>query len=161
MSIRDYIKSQSFQGIIIGMVIVVMALIIFQAGVAVGFRKASFIHHFGDNYYRAFDARPGQFSVMLRGDSVAAHGAAGRIVSISLPTFVVSGPDDLEKIVVVQDDTLIRHPGGNLTVEDLRVDNFVVVLGESNDNAQIEAKLIRILPAPPEGEPTGIRMRVR
>lgn len=162
--IKEYFKSPSFRGIIIGFALAFTALLIFQAGEAVGYRKATFTHGFGNNFYRGFDERPGRFMVMRGGGPLAAHGATGQIVSINLPTFIVAGPDGVEKIVVVQDDTLVRQPSGDVTANDLKVDDFVVVLGEPNADAHIEARLIRVMPFSPEGGPLGapgMRMRIR
>lgn len=156
MHIQEYIRSQSFKGVLIGFCLAIIALLIFQAGIAMGYRKASFAYRFGDNYYRAFDERPGKFSVFLHNDKMAAHGAAGKVMSIDLPTFVVAGPDNIEKVVLIQDDTLIRRFDAEVTPEELKVDDFTVVLGEPNENSQIEAKLIRVLPTPPEA---GMRLR--
>lgn len=149
MDIKAYIKSPAFKGVLAGILITIVALLIFQAGVTMGYRKATFDHRLGDNYFRAFDGRPGKF-VVFRGDrAIAEHGAAGKVVSIDLPTFVVAGPDGIEKVVLVQDDTVIRRFEEQIKPEDLKVDDFTVVLGEPNENSQVEAKLIRILPTPP------------
>lgn len=158
-NLKEFAQSKSFHGILIGLAIAITILLIFQAGVAVGYRKASFAYKFGDNYYRAFDERGPRSSVMigLRGGFPDAHGATGAIVSVNLPTFVVAGPDDIEKVVILRDDTLIRRFEAEVEPSALKVDDFVVVLGEPNDDSQIEAKLIRVLP-PPEA---GVRIKIR
>ena len=73
-------------------------------------------------------------------------------MSLNLPTFVVTGPDEIEKVIVVGDDTRIRRFDATIPATDLKVGDFTVILGSPNENSQIESKLIRILPAPPDME---------
>lgn len=154
MNIKEYIQSQSFRGILIGIFIAIVAFIIFQSGVAVGERKASFAHRFGDNFERNFkDPRGGGF--MQRGMPLGAempggHGAVGKIVSINLPLIVVAGPDNLEKTVVVSDTTEIREFRDTLKSDQLSVGDFIIVLGTPNGEGQVDAKLIRLAPPPPD-----------
>ncbi len=151
MNIQEYIKSPAFKWIIIGMCIAIAVLLIFQAGIFVGFRKASFAYRFGDNYYRVFDRKvPAPFGFPLKNDFNSSHGAVGEVVSISLPTLVVVGPDSIEKTVLIGSSTLIRKFDTELKSTDIKVGDFLVAIGESNDNSQIQAKLIRMLPEPPE-----------
>lgn len=142
---------------------VIVALLVFQAGVAVGYRKASFSRQLGNNFYRVFDGRatssvmgphgagvPGGKPFMMFGEGVpGGHGAAGFVVSVSLPSIVVVGPDGIERIVVIGDETDIRRFRDTASSTELAVDDFVVVLGTPNNDGQIDARLIRILPPPP------------
>lgn len=129
----------------------IIALVIFQAGVFVGYRKAAFAFKFGDNYYRAFGERgPRPFQVPVEGKFMDVHGAAGKIIDVSLPTFVVEGPDSIEKVIRIGADTGIRRFRDVATSSDLAAGDFVVVLGEPNENAEVNAKLIRIVPPPPQ-----------
>ncbi len=152
MNIKNITQSHSFRGILIGIGIVVAVLIIFQVGVSVGIRKATFGHRLGDNFERNFkDPRLGKFG--FRNDSIgmnmlSGHGAVGKIVSIELPLVVVAGPDALEKTIVITKDTEIRQFRNVITKEDLVVGSYVVVLGTPNDVGQIDAKLVRLVPAP-------------
>ena len=156
MNIKEYIQSQSFKGVIIGLCIAIMVLIIFQAGIAVGERRSSFAHRFGDNFERNFkDPRGGGFMPrgFSGGDMPGGHGAVGEIISVTLPNIIVSGPDNLEKTVVVNDSTEIREFRNTLKASDLKVGEFIVVLGSPNDSGQVEAKLIRLVPPPPDKLP--------
>ena len=98
--LKEFAQSKSFRGVLVGLGIAITVLLIFEAGVAVGYRKAAFAYKFGDNYYRAFDERGPRapFMVGLRGGLPDAHGAVGAIVSLTLPTFVVGGSDNIENI---------------------------------------------------------------
>ncbi len=131
---------------IIGVAIV--ALVIFQAGMFVGFKKASFAYRFGDNYTRAFGGhRDGMSKNFLERDFPSAHGTIGKIIKINLPTVIIEGKDNLEKIVVIKNNTDIRLFRDVATTTDLKIDTSVMVLGTPNSAGEIEARLIRIMPA--------------
>lgn len=146
--IKDLSQSKTVRGIIIGIFIVVIFLMVFQAGVFVGYRKATFSDHLGNNYYRAFNSR-GNFAGLPPSDFPGGHGAVGKIVRINLPTIIVTGPDNVEKIVLIKDNTEIKRFRGKVSVTDLKVDDLAIILGTPNDQGQIEAKLIRLLPPLP------------
>jgi hypothetical protein len=76
------------------------------------------------------------------------NGAMGKIVSINLPTFVVLDRDNIEKVILIDNNTSIRESKTIATTTDLKVDDLVVIFGLPNTNAQIEAKLIRIMKYP-------------
>ncbi len=125
-----------------------VALLIFQTGMFTGERRAAFTYGTGAAYYNVFE-HP-EHGPAQRGFFGDAHGAAGQIISLSLPTFVVKSPDNTEKVILIGDATEIRRFHDAATSTDLAPDDFVVVIGEPNSDAQIDAKLIRILPPPPE-----------
>ena len=146
---KELVRSKWFQGILTGVGMAIIALIIFQAGMFVGYRKAAFAFKFGDNYYRTFgDRGPKPFQIPLGGKFIDAHGTAGRIIDVNLPTFVVEGPDVVEKVIRISDDTEIRRFREAATSSDLVADDFVVVIGTPNENAEVDAKFIRIMPPP-------------
>lgn len=157
MNIQEYIKSSSFKGILTGICIAIVALIIFQAGIAIGERKATFAGRFGDSFERNF-RKPGDDGFMQRrlpggSDMPGGHGAVGQIVSVALPQIVVSGPDNLEKTVLINDSTEIREFRDTVQADKLKVGDFIVVLGSPNDSGQVEAKLVRLMPPPPGAKP--------
>jgi hypothetical protein len=135
----------------LGLAILVLALLIFQAGIIVGYHKAAFSFRFGDNYYRGFErGGPRGFPADLPGG----HGAIGKIVKINLPTITVIGPDNIEKIIVITDDTLVRHFRAEAKVTDLKVGDFIVTIGSPDDEGRVVAKLVRLMPPPPTATST-------
>jgi len=149
-----FTKSKSFQGVLIGIIISILALGIFQSGVMVGEQKARFSHHFGNNFERNFvdpgRRGPTSFGREIGGmKSPVGHGSVGEVVSVALPTFVVAGPDNIEKTVRVSDTTLFREFRDARSSEDLTTGSFVVVLGSPNVDGEVEATLVRFLPPPP------------
>ena len=156
MSPKDLIESKKMRAVLYTLGLAILGLGIFQAGVMVGYRKAAFSYNWGNSYYRTFGERGGGFShgPQMMGNFLNAHGATGRIVKITLPTFIIEGGEDhVEKEILVKDNTIIRRFRDTLTSSDLKIDDFVVIIGSPNDTSQIEAKLIRLLPLPPESAP--------
>lgn len=150
--LKNFIGSQTFRGILIGLLVAVIALIIFQSGVAVGERRSSFAHRFGDNFEKNFRGPDSRFMIRGmagQGPMPGGHGAAGEIISIELPKIIVAGPDNLEKTIVVSESTLIREFQNELTAKDLKVGNRIVILGMPTDEGEIDARLIRLVPALP------------
>jgi len=144
-------KSEKFNKVIAVIGIAAAVLVIFQAGVWFGYRKAAFSFRGGESFYRGFGGRGGHFAPGLpHGDFPDANGSVGQIIKISLPTIMVTGQDKVEKTVLIKSDTIIRQFRDTLKPEDLKVDDNVVVIGSPNDQGQIEAKLIRLMPLPPD-----------
>jgi hypothetical protein len=139
-------ESKTVRGILIGIIIAIILLVVFTAGVSIGEHKARFAGQFGDNFERNFmDPRGGMMGDMMRG--VGGHGAIGEIISIKLPQIIVSGPDNLEKTILVSTSTTIRRFQETIQSSELKTGDFVVTIGTPNQSGQIEAKLIRIMPA--------------
>jgi len=150
---KVFFQSKLFRNILCVIGIVVVALTIFQAGVFVGYRRASFSYRLGDNYHKTFGLPTrhgmmggGDFFGFSRGEFTSAYGATGTIVKINLPNIIVTGGDKVEKVVSTNDSTIIRRFRDDVKVEDLKVGDSVIVIGSPNSAAQIEAKLIRVLP---------------
>lgn len=153
--IKTFLQTKNFKLLlsIVGGLIVL--LFIFQAGMYVGFKKASFSYGFGDNYYRNFGGERGMMSGgrnsiggIPRGGFSESHGGIGKVISINLPTFIVQGGDGIEKIVRVKDDTVIMKFRDRVDLNNIAIDDFVTVIGTPNPQSEIEAKLIRIMPTP-------------
>jgi hypothetical protein len=106
-----------------------------------------------DNYFNNFDERLDRGPVMKRNimkvaDFTESHGAAGKIIKISLPTITVATPDNFEKTIYISSSTLIREFKEIIASSSLKVDDIVVAIGVPKENGQIQAKLIRVMPEP-------------
>ncbi len=133
--------------------IVLIALVSFAAGVAVGFRKARFSFAWGENYERHFmggpnmgpDFGPPRLMRKFEGrDFRNAHGTAGTIVSIADNKLVVKDRDDKENTVAVTGKTLVKYLGETLLAGDLRPNDRVVVIGRPGDDGTVNADIIRV-----------------
>ncbi len=132
--------------ILCGLGIIIIVLLIFSAGVKVGFHKASFGRAWGENYERNFGMMANR-PMFGRDNFPNAHGAIGKIIKKELPTIIVQDRDNTEKVILLGNDTHIQKIKEQINQNDLQIDDFVVVIGTPNEKGQIEAKLIRIMPA--------------
>ena len=156
MNNKNIFESKNLRRILWGVGIAIAVLLIFQAGMFVGYRKASFSYRWGDNYYRAFGGHRGGERMMggrmmdsFRGkDFTNSSGAIGRIVSINLPVLTIENRDSIEKIILIADDTSIKRFRETINVADLKIGDLVVAIGAPNDSAQVEAEIVRIMPNP-------------
>lgn len=130
--------------------ITVLLLVVFQAGMFVGFHKAKMGIHGDERFERAYGEhfKNGPFG-FPQDDFPEAHGASGRVLSVNLPTIIVEGRDS-EKTVLVGADTVIRKDRSKVQAGLIAPNDFVIVIGSPNEKQEIEAKLIRMLPPPPD-----------
>lgn len=154
MNYKDFVQSKAFRNAVVIVGMVVVALFIFQAGVFVGYHKAAFSYREGANYYEAFgEGHTMMFGNIPAGNFSEDNGTVGKIITVSLPTFIVADNGGVEKTVNITDDTLVRSGRNTVSSSKLRIGDYVAVLGSPNGNAQIQATFIRLLPAPPPGLP--------
>ena len=155
--IKKFFDSKVLFRVFGGIIIFIVLLVVFSAGVNVGFHKATFGRAWGDNYERNFGMMQGR-SMLGRDNFPNANGAVGKIIKITLPTMIVQDKDNTEKVILIKDDTKIQEMMTNVNANGLTINDFVVIIGSPNAQGQIEAKLIRIMPAgmpvPPPFEQT-------
>lgn len=148
---KNFFQSKKFTKILCGIGAAIIVLFVFQAGVFVGYKKASFSHRWGDNYHRAFGERKHKgffYKAAFQKDFSVAHGSVGKIISVSLPSITIEDSDNTEKIVLISNKTIVRQLRETISPADLKIDDFVVVIGSPDEQGQIEARLIRITPSP-------------
>ncbi len=148
-------KNDVFKWIIVGLAIFVVVVLIFGAGVFVGEMKARFSYRWAENYHKNFGGPQGGFMGGLPGnfpppsDFIEGHGTFGEIIKINDSDFVIKGEDDVEKIVIIGNETIMNAGRKTIQKDDLKVGDHAVIIGSPNENGQIEAKLVRIMPALP------------
>ncbi len=124
--------------------------IVFWAGMIAGYHKAEFSYRFSENYIDAFGKHHGGFGGAMgipdSDDLASGHGAAGRIVSKTLPTILVSDRDGTEKNIILTNETVIRSARETVASTTLQIDDFIIVIGTPNKKGGIVAKFIRIMP---------------
>ena len=149
---QNKVKHDTLKWAIVGIAIFVLVLLIFGTGMFVGMMKARFSFRWAENYHRNFGGPQGGFMSGWQmmppgGEFIESYGTLGQIIKIDGSTIVIKGRNDVEKIILVKDDTVIKRLEKNIKLNNLTVDDFVVVIGEPNEAGQIEAKLIRVLPS--------------
>ncbi len=140
--------------IIVGLSGFVIIVLIFGIGVRVGISKARYSYRWTESYHKNFAGPKGGFLGDWRrfpaGDFISGHGAFGEIIEIKDNGFVIKDRENIEKFVVTNQDTTITK--GRETIKNgLKVGDCAVIIGSPNDDGQIEAKLIRVLPPRPTG----------
>lgn len=149
--IKNVSESRIFKIIIYTLGGLVIVFLIFRLGMMAGFSRVSFGRDWGDNYAMNFGPmnRGPQMMGGEFGNLPNAHGAIGKIIKIELPTIIVlDEKDNTEKVVLINDKTEIREMQNNITSDELKLDDYIVVIGAPNSSGQIEARLIRLLPVP-------------
>jgi hypothetical protein len=158
-SIVAFFRSKLFIGIIFGVCIMLVVMGIFEAGVMVGYHEATFSSRWGQNYERNFGSM-GMMPGLPNDHLPNPDGTFGKIISVSTAasttTLVVNSPQNPEEKVVVSADTLVRDHMNTINATSLNIGSYVVVLGSPNDQGEIEAKLIRVVPAPSTTTPSSI-----
>lgn len=141
-------QSKLFKGIVLGIAGLIILVFVFGLGVFVGTKKADFAFRWADEYHRNFGGpQGGFFGDMMGQDYTAANGVFGQIIKIDGQTLTIKGKDNVEKSILVSDKTSIVSQRKNIKLSDLKIDDNVVVIGDPNNNGQIQAELIRVMPA--------------
>ncbi len=130
----------------VGIAAILVLVTIFGLGVFVGTQKARFSYRWAEQYHRHFGGPRGGFmrNFGLR-DFIDGHGVFGKILKIEDNTIIVKSGKDVEKSIVVSDQTTIKRGRETIKVSDLKVDDIIVVIGSPTDG-QIKAKMIRVFP---------------
>ncbi len=134
---------------LLGFVIIVF---VFGVGIWVGTEKARFSYGWAESYHKNFGGPKtgflGNWREFPAGDFIEGHGSFGEIIGINNDNIVVKDRGNTEKIILLKENTTIERFRDTIKPEELKVGDFIVVIGSPNDSGQIEAELIRVLPAP-------------
>ena len=133
---NKFFQSKAFKIILIVIGCFIVLMLVFKLGMIVGSTKERFFHRWAENYSRNFGGM----------GEMKAHGDFGQIIKIELPTIVIKGEKDVEKVILLKDDTIIERFREKISSQDLKVNDKIVIIGSANDVGQIEAKMIRIMP---------------
>ncbi len=148
--LKKVLESKLFIGIVYGAGIMLVVIIIFAAGVGVGFHKATFGRNWNEHYNENFGM--GRMMGMNKNGMMDtlpnSHGSIGKIIKLELPTILVEDKGNIEKSIAITSGTQIQKGQDTITSADLEVDDFVVVIGSPDDKGVIDAKLIRVIPSP-------------
>jgi len=142
---RDWLK-----WLLLGLIACVILLSVLALGIFIGEGKARFSYRWAENYHKNFGGPRGGFMGGAPGfpdrDFIEGHGAFGEIIKINDSDLVIKGKDDVERIITISNETTIRKARENIKKEDLKVGDFITVIGSPDSQGRIAAKLIRVFP---------------
>lgn len=144
-------NNKIFGIIILSVAGLVILCLVFGLGVYVGTKKADFSFRWAQAYHTNFGGPQGGFLGGMMGpqEFTEGNGVFGQIIKIDGQTLTIKGKDNVEKSVLISDKTTIIYQRKNIKVADLKINTSVVVIGDPNNNGQIQAELIRVIPVPP------------
>lgn len=166
MDAKGWFAGRKFRVLLAGLGILLVALVSFATGIAVGLHKAKYSYAWGANYERNFskgfgvdvrgDGRPAGPAGMFPGGMMNprdfdgrsfrnAHGISGTILSIAGNAVIVADQNGEENTVAIGEKTLIKNGRGTIAVSDLRQGDRIVVVGNPGGDGVVNADLIRIL----------------
>jgi hypothetical protein len=122
--------------------VLLVATLIFHAGVVFGTRQALYSERFPR------DPRHSFFPGALRlppGYVPGGHGAVGVITEVALPTVTIQMRDGSTDVVTVGTSTIIESTDGQNTTSSLVVGRPVVIIGAPGTLGGIGAKVIRVI----------------
>jgi hypothetical protein len=142
---RDIIK-----WVIFGVAVFAIVVLIFGAGMMMGGMRAKFSYRWAENYSQNFGGPREGFlgslgkPLLPPGNFIESRGSFGEIIKVNDSDVVMKGQGDVEKVILITDETIIQKAVNKIGKEELKVGDQIVVIGSPNDQGQITAKLIRI-----------------
>lgn len=154
----DFLKTAWFKWTATLVLLFIIILSFFSIGLNVGFRKASFICAWNNNYPRNMMGEFGFGRMMGIGtnrndragfggpqDFMGAHGLLGQVYRLDEKGIVILDRDGVEKSVTFASTTKIMKNREEIKPTEIKVGDEVMVLGTPSFQGQIEAGLIRVL----------------
>lgn len=147
---NKFFQSKIFKIILIVIGGLIVLMLVFKLGMFIGGMKAQFSYRWAESYHKNF-AGPragflGDWRNFPKGDFIESRGTFGEIIKINDSDLVVKGQGNTEKVIIITEKTVIEKGKETIKKDELKVGDRIVVIGSPNEQGQIEAKLIRILP---------------
>ncbi len=157
------LKSKWFRIAVCSALGLIVLLLVFLLGAYIGEKKAEFGYQWGQNYGRFFgEPRVGFFN-NATGSSMQgpqgpmgmnAFGNGGVVLKVDGSTMAIKGNDNIEKVVAIDAQTLIREGNTAVSLSDVEPGDQVVVIGSPNNSGQIIARFIRVFERQTQPTPT-------
>ncbi len=144
-------KLEHFHKAVVILGILFVALVIFGAGILVGYDKGEFSERWDKNYSEIMGGQRSPFYANMMGNNPTpiAHGASGQVIAINLPSIAIRGPEEIEKVVIISSTTIIRSMHENASSSDIKIGSWITAIGSPDAKGQINTSFIRIMPPPP------------
>ncbi|MCX6718310.1 MAG: hypothetical protein NTY81_01760 [Candidatus Staskawiczbacteria bacterium] len=145
---KDILESKLFKIIILSIAGLIILGFVFSLGVFIGTKRAEFSFKWASQYHNNFAGPAGGFlgNAMMNEQFTEGNGVFGQIIKINGQTLTIKGADNVEKNILVGTQTTIVYQRKNIKLSELTINENVVVIGDPDNNGQIQAELIRVLP---------------
>lgn len=120
----------------------VLAAVIFFAGMFVGFQKAKFSYRLGEHYYKDFMG--GTKPSLVSPGFINSHGATGVINLISDNQVIIKTNKGLNEKIIISPTTTVKQNGKDIKASDLKINDTIAIIGDPDDQGQINARFIRV-----------------
>ncbi|HEY5383158.1 MAG TPA: hypothetical protein VIJ88_01220 [Candidatus Paceibacterota bacterium] len=143
-TLEDYFFTKNTRYILWGVGAVIIALLIFHAGVVVGSHQSV--------RGRMVLQGSGTFGGFIPSEAYveSGHGAVGTIESVALPTFLLQTRDGAVQKIYASTSTIVTGKGAS-GISSIISGETVIVIGDpddTDDQGYLDARIIHILPAP-------------
>ncbi len=149
------LESKKFTAVLVSLTIIAALFLSFRVGMFVGFRQATTSYEYGASYHRVFGGPRQGFMTrspltppadeFMGKDFVDTHGVFGKIIKIDNNVLVLDAKNT-ERTILVSDDAAVRKGREPIGISEIKINDNVVVIGSTDGQGQIQAKLIRIFP---------------
>lgn len=151
--VTDMLKTKWFRISVFSALGLIVLLLVFLLGAYIGEKKAEFGYQWGQNYGRFFgEPRVGFFNNATGSSSqgpqgpmgMNAFGNGGVVLKVDGSTMAIKGNDNIEKVIAIDPQTLIREGNSAIALSDVEPGDQVVVIGAPDNSGQIVARFIRV-----------------
>ena len=146
---NKFLQSKIFSVIVLSIAAFIILLFVFGLGFFVGSKRADFSFKWADQYHKNFAGpREGFLGPMTnpRNEFIDSNGTIGEIIKIDEEKLTIKGRENVEKIIIVNEKTTIVSQRNNIKITELKIGDNIITMGRPNNEGQIEADFIRIIP---------------
>ena len=159
MADQNFFQSQTFKRTIFSLLGLTILVLVFCLGIFVGMQRAEFSFKWAEEYHRNFGGPQGGIFGNFIGQDGAfteSNGSFGQIIKLDLTAGIITIKDasNTEKNILVNNKTSIIYQRKNIKISDLKMNDSIVVIGDPDNNGQIQAELIRVIPSLLKTPPT-------
>ena len=157
MTFNSFFKSKIFIGIVVGLAELIVLLLVFRAGMVIGFHKVSYNYKWGENYEHLFGGpgprgmgmmQPRGFVRDFNQDNfMPSHGVTGSVLKIDGNTLIIKALDNTETSLLISSSTAIQKDKTAIAVSAIHENDHVVAIGSPSTTGQIEVKFLRVFSA--------------
>ena len=136
----------------------VLLLVVFGLGMAVGDHRSLFASRFGENYYHNFLGMGDGFGGRMEMGHFNTHGVAGTVIDVTSSTISVKNFRGSEESVAILPETIVSENDNTVSSTVITVGNDVIVVGQPDNQGEIRARFIRLftssssMPLPPSSQ---------